>query len=85
MGGTGKRASPLQQAFGDRVRARRLELLLSQEKLAEVCGIDRSYIGSLERGGRNVSLNNIMRLARALQMDAGDLLRGLQVLPGRDV
>jgi transcriptional regulator with XRE-family HTH domain len=61
-----------------------MEMGLSQEKLAEVCQIDRSYIGSLESGHRNVSLNNIARIALALDVDCAELVRGLQDLPGRD-
>jgi transcriptional regulator with XRE-family HTH domain len=81
--GTGKPPTPLQKAFGDRVRQRRVELGLSQERLAESAGIDRSYIGSVEGGRRNISLNNLARLARALDLDCADLVEGLQELPGR--
>jgi transcriptional regulator with XRE-family HTH domain len=57
-----------------RVRQRRLELGLSQENLSLSCGLDRSYIGSVERGRRNVSLVNITKIAKALGLDARDLL-----------
>lgn len=67
----------LQEAFGARVRARRLELGLSQEELAAHAGLHRTYIGSLERGERNVSLANLAAIADALDVDLGDLLRGL--------
>jgi transcriptional regulator with XRE-family HTH domain len=60
--------------FGMRVRQRRLELGLSQENLSLSCGLDRSYIGSVERGRRNVSLVNITKIAKALGLDARDLL-----------
>jgi transcriptional regulator with XRE-family HTH domain len=60
-----------------RVRARRIHLGLSQEKLAERAGLHRTYIGSLERGERNVSLVNIVRVASALNCDPADLVRGL--------
>lgn len=83
MAGTGKGQTPRQRAFGDRVRARRLELQLSQEALAHRAGINRTYIGSLESGGRNPSLENIARLAGALGLDAADLVRGLQSIAGR--
>ena len=63
--------------FGQRVRQRRLELGLSQEQLAEASGLHRTYVGSLERGERNVALLNILRLANGLELDPGDLLRGL--------
>lgn len=64
-------------AFGDRIRARRLELGLSQRALADRAGLDWSYTAQVERGERNVALLNILRIAKALDMDAGDLTRGL--------
>lgn len=84
MAGAGKRPTPLQQAFGDRVRGRRRELGLSQEKLAEISGLDRTYISSLEQGLRNVSLNNIARVATALRVDCSVLVEGLQELAGHE-
>jgi transcriptional regulator with XRE-family HTH domain len=47
---------------------------LSQELLAELSGMHRTYVGGIERGERNVSLDNIERLARALKADVIDLL-----------
>lgn len=69
---------PPAHVFGQRVRERRVQLGLSQEALAERSGLHRTYVGSLERGERNVALLNIVRLAAALDVDAGELLRGLQ-------
>jgi len=46
---------------------------MSQEKLAEVAKIHRTYIGSVERGERNVSLDNIYKIAKALQVDVKEL------------
>lgn len=60
----------LLQNFGDRVRALRFDLGVSQEKLALDCGLDRTYISGIERGKRNVSLVNIHRLADALGVTA---------------
>jgi transcriptional regulator with XRE-family HTH domain len=60
--------------FGDRVRTARLALGLSQEKLAFDCGLDRTYISSVERGKRNVSLINIHKLAGALEISPTALL-----------
>lgn len=65
--------------FGARVRARRTELGWTQEQLAEAVGLHFTYIGSVERGERNVSLKNILRLAAALAMDPGALVSGLVV------
>ena len=61
-------------AFGKRVRESRKLAGLSQEELAHRADLDRSYVGQVERGERNVSLDNIYRLANGLGMVAGDLL-----------
>jgi transcriptional regulator with XRE-family HTH domain len=61
-------------AFGQRVRELRLERDQSQEGLAHAAGLDRSYVGGVERGERNVSLDNIYRLAAALAAPASSLL-----------
>jgi transcriptional regulator with XRE-family HTH domain len=84
VAGTGKGPTPRQREFGDRVRKRRLRLGLSQEALALQSGINRTYIGTLEAGERNPSLENVARLSLALGVDAADLVRGLQRLKGRD-
>ncbi len=60
--------------FGDRVRIARIALGLSQEKLALECGLDRTYISSVERGKRNVSLINIHKLAGSLGISPAELL-----------
>lgn len=60
--------------FGNRVRTARLAIGLSQEKLALDCGLDRTYISSVERGKRNVSLINIHKLADALGISPTELL-----------
>ena len=69
--------------FGDRVRSYRLKAGLSQEGLAYQAGINRSYIASLEAGQRNPSLDLMARLAVALRVDLGELVRGLQKKRGR--
>jgi transcriptional regulator with XRE-family HTH domain len=83
VAGTGKGSTPRQREFGDRVRSRRQALGISQEELAHRAGINRTYIGSLESGERNPSLDNIARLARGLGCDAAELVAGLQELAGR--
>lgn len=60
--------------LGQVIRARRLELELSQEALAHLAGIDRSHMGKIERGERNVTLLNIERIAAALKIAPSDLL-----------
>ena len=56
------------------LRALRKSLGISQEALADLSGMRRTYVGGIERGERNVSLDNIERLARALNVDVLDLL-----------
>lgn len=80
MPGTPKEPlSPATVEFGRRVRERREELGWSQEKLAEQSGLHWTYVGQVERGRRNVTLHNILKLAHALGAGAGDLV---QDLPG---
>ena len=64
--------------LGARVRAARTARGWSQEVLAERAGLHWTYVGSVERGERNLSLLNILRLAAALDVDAGDLVTGLE-------
>ena len=59
--------------FGNRVRTLREQTGLSQEALAAKAGIHRTYMGSVERGERNISLRNIIRLAEALGVHPRDL------------
>jgi transcriptional regulator with XRE-family HTH domain len=61
------------RAFGQAVRALRLRAGLSQEALAEKADLHRTYVGSVERGERNISLLNIYALAGALKVDACSL------------
>lgn len=60
--------------FGKRVRERRLALGMTQQELADHAGLHRSYIGEIELGGRNVSLENIAKIAAALNIGIGSLL-----------
>lgn len=69
--------SPATQAFGERVRARRHELGKSQEKLAHDSGLHWTFVGQVERGRRNLTLHNILKLAVGLDIDAGALVNGL--------
>lgn len=67
----------LLHALGQRVRARRTLLGLSQEQLAERAGLHRNYVGGIEQGRRNVATVNLVRLAIALEVDPGELLANL--------
>lgn len=63
------------KAFGERVREIRAQQGLSQEKLAQLAKIDRTYIGGIERGERNAGIKNVHRIADALGVPAFELFR----------
>lgn len=65
--------------FGRRVRARRHDLGWSQEKLAEQAGLHWTFVGQVERGRRNLTLHNILKIAAGLGVDAGKLVSKLPV------
>ncbi|HEX7118010.1 MAG TPA: helix-turn-helix transcriptional regulator [Longimicrobiales bacterium] len=67
----------LLKRFGETVREIRRERGLSQEKLAAAAGLDRTYVGGIERGERNVALINIVKLARSLGVEPAELLKHL--------
>ncbi len=60
--------------FARNLKEIRVEQGLSQEELADIAGLHRTYVGSVERGERNISIDNMERLASALQIDIQDLL-----------
>jgi transcriptional regulator with XRE-family HTH domain len=60
--------------FGESVRLRRKILKISQEALADYAGIDRSHMGKIERGERNVTLLNIVRIAEAMKCKPSEIL-----------
>lgn len=60
--------------FGVKMRERRKVLKISQDKLALLTGIDRSYVGRIERGEVNVTLEKVYQIAEVLECDARDLL-----------
>jgi transcriptional regulator with XRE-family HTH domain len=60
--------------FGDCMRLIRKEKGLSQEALADIAGLHRTYIGAIERGEQNISLDNINKIAKALKIKPSKLL-----------
>lgn len=76
----GRTPSPFAAAttFGERARKRRHALGLSREEVAERSGLHWTYVGSVERGERNISLKAICQLADALEINPGKLTDGLK-------
>ncbi|MDR3651515.1 MAG: helix-turn-helix transcriptional regulator [Paludibacter sp.] len=67
-------SEPILQIFGSNVQKYRKERQLSQEKLAELAGLHRTYIGMIERAEKNITLCNIEKIAKALNIEIKDLL-----------
>ncbi len=65
------------KAFGEKIRKIRIERGFSQERLAFLSGMHRTYVGAIERGERNVSFRNIEKLAKTLKVNLEDLFHGL--------
>ena len=63
--------------FGDRVREERLKRNLSQEQLAARAGVHRTYIGMIERAEKNITLENIQKIAGALSIKLSEIFRDL--------
>lgn len=61
------------EKFGKNVKKYRLDAKISQEKLAELCDLHRTYISDVERGKRSISLNNIEKISLALKINIKDL------------
>lgn len=79
---SGKELERLQQAFGEHLRALRHDRLITIEQLAELAGLHPNYVGSVERGERNLSLFNIWRLSGGLEVSVSQLV---ETLPARVV
>ena len=67
----------LHKVLGETIRTRREAAGLSQEKLAELANLSRNYIGELERGEKNVSIEALVRVAKALGVRVRDLVKGI--------
>ena len=70
-------AEDIRIRFGKALRHRRERLGVSQEAFADMCGLDRTYIGGIERGERNVALVNIEKIAKTLRLTIAELFRGV--------
>lgn len=68
---------PYLDILGKRIRSRRSELGLSQEGLANEAGLDRSYVGRIERGEHNLTFVALVRLCRAMKCDVATLTKDL--------
>ena len=73
------RKTPLRIAFGNIVRNRRESLSMSQERLAEMANLNANYVGCVERGERNVSIETIYRIASALKTTPKNLLPDIKL------
>jgi transcriptional regulator with XRE-family HTH domain len=69
------------QTFSQSIRKARIAKGLSQEALAELSNLHRNYIGGVERGERNISIDNMERIAKALGTTIGSLLDGSSLSP----
>jgi transcriptional regulator with XRE-family HTH domain len=74
----------LLKTLGQRIRELRTEKSLSQEEFAEIAGLHRTYIGHVESGGKNLSFNNLVRIAKALDVTLSELLAGYEEKAGLD-
>jgi transcriptional regulator with XRE-family HTH domain len=70
--------SPATAELGARVRARRQALGFSQEALAREIDVHWTFLGQVERGQRNLSLHNLLKIAAGLGVDPSELVAGLQ-------
>jgi transcriptional regulator with XRE-family HTH domain len=73
-----RRSNDVKAAFGAAMRKFRLKAGLSQEKLAELADIHRTYVGDVERGTRNIALENMRRISDALGMQLSELIREME-------
>ncbi|MBK2257657.1 helix-turn-helix transcriptional regulator [Francisella philomiragia] len=64
--------------FGNRIKKLRSEKNISQEELALIANLHRTYIGMIERGEKNLTLTSIQKLSRALEIDLSNIFKGLE-------
>ncbi|WP_285610009.1 helix-turn-helix domain-containing protein [Geothrix edaphica] len=76
MAKKGVRRIPARLRFAENLRSIRTQKGLSQEDLADLVNLHRTYVGSVERGERNISVDNMEALADALGVELSEMLRG---------
>lgn len=72
-----EKSDPPLELLGQKIRLLRQSKDLSQEAFAHIADIDRSYIGQIERGERNIAFSNILKIARALGVKVSNLVEGI--------
>lgn len=65
--------------FGQKVRQERLKRKLSQEEFADIVGVHRTYIGMIERAEKNITLENIQKISKALGVKISDLFNNIEL------
>lgn len=67
----------IRAAVGTRVRQLRQKKELSQEELADLCGIHRGHMGQIERGEKNLTLSTLQKVSKGLRVSVSSLLKGI--------
>ncbi|MEM6858617.1 MAG: helix-turn-helix transcriptional regulator [Pseudomonadota bacterium] len=75
---------PYLDILGQRIRTKRKELGMSQEGLANEAGLDRSYVGRIERGEHNLTFVSLVRLCRAMGCDVASISEGLPPISSKE-
>ena len=68
----------LQKVLGTRIRELRLKMGFSQESFADHCGLHRTYMGGIERGERNLTIQTVLTVAKGLGITMSELLSGIE-------
>lgn len=80
----GRNFLPQLKNLGIHIRQLRSAKGYSQENFADLCGLDRTYVGSIERGERNLSFKNLLRIAHALDLEPSELLAAISIKSGNN-
>jgi transcriptional regulator with XRE-family HTH domain len=79
-----KRKNAVLRKFGAALRRYRKMARLTQEEFADLCELDRSYVGGVERGERNLTLLNVIKICDSLKVNPSEMLADLNKWPKRD-